>query len=477
MRDISALRGKRVTVLGAGRTGLAAVKALHKLGVLPLLADEKPLQNIEASTQELLQELGIPLQSHASPQTALPPETALLITSPGVPKENPILRAALERNIPIWSEIELAFRLTTAPIVGVTGTNGKTTTAVLLAAILREAHIPNILCGNISADNLKKTLVEAALQAAEAPEPPTLVAEISSFQLEWIERFAPKVGVLTNITPDHLDRYRSFEEYALTKARLFMNQTANDCAVLNAEDPATSALPWRQFSASCCWFSRKRVPSSGYAAAWVQDGAIFYRSALGECVRVLSLDTFPPTLPGAHNVENVLAATCAAHFMGAPLQAVAEAVRHFRGVPHRMEHVAEIEGVIYINNSMCTNVAAAIQSLEAISQPTIVIAGGAEKNLDYTPLVPVLRARAKAVVLIGQTAERMEQIFQKGGVHPVFRASSLEEAVQCATSLASSGDVVLLCPACASFDMFSNFEQRGEAFRQIVYRLQREKQL
>ncbi|CEK12757.1 UDP-N-acetylmuramoyl-L-alanine--D-glutamate ligase [Chthonomonas calidirosea] len=474
MEPVGCWKGKRVTVVGAGRSGLAAAEALHQLGAAVLVADQKPLEQLPATTVAKLREMGVFLCAPATPENAFYPDTQLVVTSPGVPKGNPLLQSALQKGIPIWSEIELAYRLTNLPIVAITGTNGKTTTTLLIADMLQQSDIPAIPCGNISADEIKKTLVEAAMQR-NVPPNTTLVAEVSSFQLEWTQSFRPKIGVLTNITADHLDRYASIEEYAQTKARLFAYQTPEDFAVLNADDPITQTLKTADFQAQLCWFSAQEEPK-GSIAAWRKGDRLFYRSSAATATPLLPITDFPTSLPGVHSVENVLAAAITALLLGATPEAIAEAVRRFKGVPHRMEIVAESEGVLYINNSMCTNIAAATRVLEALSRPAIVIAGGAEKNLDFAPLTPALVRHAKALVLIGEAADRMEQTFRRGGFQAIHRAASLEEAVHTAHALASPGDIVILSPACASFDMFANFEARGAAFRSAVKALLKEQE-
>jgi len=396
-----------------------------------------------------------------------------------VPKTAAALQEAVRRGIPVWSEIELACRLTDAPIVAVTGTNGKTTTTLLIAAMLEAAGRNALVAGNVSADEIKRTLVDAAFatsRTADAgPQDAILVAEISSFQLEWVEQFAPRVGVLTNITPDHLNRHADFEEYARTKARLFAAQGPEDWAVIGYDNPAARAIGQLPLRARRCWFTKSACRTFGPApgpAAWLEDDVLTVGLEAGAPVAILRRAEMPAALPGLHSVENVLAAAAAARAMGAPAGAIAEAVRRFAGVAHRMERVAEVGGVLYINNSMCTNVAAAVCSLAAMDRPTILIAGGADKDLDFAPLVPTLRARAKHVVLIGSVAEKMEKTFTAGGYTALSRAGSLEEAVRKARDLARPGEAVLLAPACASFDMFADFEARGVAFRQAVHQLQ-----
>ncbi|HZO91048.1 MAG TPA: UDP-N-acetylmuramoyl-L-alanine--D-glutamate ligase [Chthonomonadaceae bacterium] len=542
--------GKRISVIGAARSGVAAASVLTRLGAAVTLADSQPAEALGTARLAEIAATGARFVPGASVEDALPIGTELVVTSPGVPQTAPVLQEALQRGLPVWSEIELAYRLTAAPIVAITGTNGKTTTTLLIAAMLQASGKNALVAGNVSADEIKRTLVDAAYETrllpptalapvpspaapgegrAEAgslpslggkgdgglgptqgrresellrspspaawiarrraetlrPDPcsrgegdegdraresdPILVAEISSFQLEWVERFAPKVGVLTNVMPDHLNRHASLEEYARTKARLFAAQGPDDWAILNYDNPAARAIGLSDLPGRRCWFTRAACPPDDGPAAWVQDGLLQVRlESSGKPTAILPASALPPTLPGAHSVENVLAASAAALAMGADAGAIAEAVRGFGGVAHRMELVAEVGGVRYINNSMCTNVAAALASLEALDRPAVVIAGGVNKGLDFAPLAPALRARAKHLLLIGKAAEEMEAVLRAGGYEAISRAATLEEAVFRASQMASPGEAVILSPACASFDMFADFEARGAAFRQAV---------
>jgi UDP-N-acetylmuramoylalanine--D-glutamate ligase len=460
----------KVSVIGAARSGIAAARALASLGATVTLSDSKPEAQLgEAATEASA--TGARCVFGASVDRALPEGTELVVTSPGVPATAEVLRAAVASGIPVWSEIELAYRLSVAPIIAVTGTNGKTTTALLLAAMLRESGRRATVCGNVSADEIKKTLVEAATE--ERSRDAALVAEISSFQLEWVERFAPRVAILTNITADHLNRHASFEEYAETKARIFRAQTADDWAVIGYDNPAARSIGLRALRARRVWFTTAGGPPDEGACAWVDRGDLTVRlSDQTSPVRVMRVSELPPALPGSHSVANVLAAAVGALAIGAQAEAIAAAVRAFQGVPHRMEWVGDVGGVRYVNNSMCTNVAAAVSSLEAMDRPTIVIAGGADKGLDFAPLAPALRDRAKQVILIGTAADKMERAFRDGGCTAISRAASLDEAVAVAAAAAGPGDAVLLSPACASFDMFRDFEARGAAFRSAVRRLE-----
>jgi UDP-N-acetylmuramoylalanine--D-glutamate ligase len=383
-----------------------------------------------------------------------------------------VLRAAAERGIPIWAEIELAFRLSPAKMIAVTGTNGKTTTTLLISEMLRHAGLDVVTAGNISADEVKKTLVESAFEAFEEQATQrTIAAEISSFQLEWVELFAPWIGLLLNVTPDHLNRHTSFQEYLDTKARLFAKQTECDWALLNFDDDAIRSHGFSDINSQRVWISTMCRPCGNSTGAYLYDGALVVELCANRPVQIMPVNDIPSTLPGKHNVYNVLAASVAALIAGVQPEVIAEAVRAFKGVPHRMELVAEKNGVRFINNSMCTNVAASIASLQAIGRPAIIIAGGADKGMDFSPLAEPFRQYASKTILIGSAADKMEAAFRKGGYIDILRAETLEDAVSMAASLASAGEAVVLSPGCASFDMFRDFEARGAAFRTAVRQL------
>lgn len=460
--------GRLVSVIGAARSGLAAAGLLKRHGAEVVLSDARTASQL-GDAAAAAEALGVRCAFGAGPAESIPAGASLVVTSPGVPRTAPPLAAARARAIPIWSEIELAYRFARAPIIATTGTNGKTTTTLLIAAMLDAAGLLPVVCGNISADEMKRTLIEAVEQTDESA---LLVAEISSFQLEWVERFAPRVAILTNITPDHLNRHADFEEYAAAKARIFAAQTAEQWAVIGFDNPASRAIGERPLAAQRIWFSATVAPSGDEPFAWVQDGMLVARARRGErTVPILPASEVPASLPGEHSISNILAAAAAALVCGAPAQAVGEAVRGFRGVPHRMEWVADINGVRFVNNSMCTNIEAAVCSLRAMDRPTVVIAGGADKDLDFTPLADVMRAKARRVVLIGAVTEKMDRQLRAGGYDAIERAATLEDAVDRAAQLAAPGEAVLLSPACASFDMFRDFEARGAAFRAAVGRI------
>jgi UDP-N-acetylmuramoylalanine--D-glutamate ligase len=459
------VRGRTVALIGMAATGLAAARALVGRGARVTAHDTKPAAEL-GDTLSRLRDLGVECFVGEAAYTGV--EAAeLVVPSPGVPKEAPVLQAAVERGQPVLAEIEVAWRISRAPIVGITGTNGKTTTVFLTAAILQATGIDAQICGNTLAGGFQVPLIEAA---DTAPPERVLVAEISSFQLEWVQRFQPKVAIVTNITVDHLNRHGTVDAYREAKARLLDAQTASDWAVLNPHD-AGSELLYQRGAARRLWFSRLRE---------VEQGA-FLRGA-GRTIVVRAgereAEVGPAAelrLPGPHNLENALAAAAAAFALGDRPEAIRAALRDFAGVPDRLERVATVDGVEWINNTMCTNVDAAVRSMEAYEQPLIVIAGGKDKGSDFEPLGRALAARAKRLVAIGADGPRIAAAAQRHGLAAISEAGSMAEAVHMAAEAAAPGDVVLLAPACASFDWYSGFEERGRDFRQQVEELAAER--
>ena len=452
MRPGFDLQGKRVLVVGLARTGEVVSLFAAGYGATVTATDEKPESEL-APTAEKLREAGVKLElgGHTT-ETFLGKD--LIVVSPGVPANLPSLAKARSAGIPVWSEIELAWRFLRGKLVAITGSNGKTTTTALVAHILTTAGIPTLVGGNIGTPLL--ALVESSTDST------VTVAEVSSFQLETIDAFRPEIGVLLNLTPDHLDRHASFEEYAAAKMRLFANQLDRDCAVLNADDPeVTKRMPAKQ---QVFWFSRQKRVAAG---AFLRDGQIFFRHD-GEEVPFGRRDQIP--LRGEHNLENVLAACAAAYLAGSEPAAIANGVKTFRGVEHRLEFVAEIGGVEFFNDSKATNVDAALKAIEAFPGPLIVILGGKDKGSPHTPLIEPLKQRARTTILIGAAADRIAADF--GDAVPYVHAETLDRAVHLAASAAQPGDTVLLAPACSSFDQFENYEQRGRAFKDLVRSLE-----
>jgi UDP-N-acetylmuramoylalanine--D-glutamate ligase len=355
----------------------------------------------------------------------------------------------------VIGEIELAAQFLPGPIVAITGSNGKTTTTTLLGEIMTAAGFPALVGGNIGTP---------AISLAERARPDTvIVLEISSFQLETIQTFRPKVAVVLNVTPDHLDRHRTFEIYTEAKARVFENQQASDFAVLNADDPTCVAMAGRT-RAQVFWFSRQKEVQQG---AWVRDSNIVFRDGSGQR-EIMQVSENP--LKGGHNLENVLAAACAGTLMGCAPEKIREAVRDFKAVEHRLEFVATIRGVDYYNDSKATNVDATIKALESFPANIHLILGGKDKGSDYTVLNDLLRQRVKRVYTIGAAATKIESqiVSSKNGGPEVVHAETLENAVRKGNAVAEPGDVVLLAPACASFDQFKSYEHRGKVFKEIV---------
>jgi UDP-N-acetylmuramoylalanine--D-glutamate ligase len=446
------LAGKRVLVVGLARTGIVASLFAAGYGATVTATDAKPESEL-ADSAARLHAAGVKLELGGHTQGTFLTQD-LIVISPGVPATLPPLTLARARGIPVWSELELAWRFLRGKLVGITGSNGKTTTTSLVAHILKTAKIETYIGGNIGTPLL--SLVESSTDSS------VTVAEISSFQLEATEAFRPEIGVLLNLTPDHLDRHASFEEYATAKMRLFANQLDRDAAVLNADDPeVTKRMPSRPH---VFWFSRQKRVAEG---AFLRDGQIICRHD-GVEVAVARRDDIP--LRGEHNVENVLAACAASYLAGANPAAIATGVKTFRGVEHRLEFVAERAGVGFYNDSKATNVDAARMAVEAFTGPLIVILGGKDKGSPYTPLREPLRNRARLAIVIGAAAEKIAA--DLGDAVPLEHANTLERAVRLAMDRAQPGDVVLLAPACSSFDQFENYEHRGRVFKQLVAQLE-----
>lgn len=438
------LSGARVLVVGMARSGMAAVELLQSRGARVRATDLRPLDEAAA---ERLRRWGVEFRI----QTLDVFEGAdCIVVSPGVPADLEPLEAARRRGVPVIGEVELAGYYLQGPVIGITGSNGKTTTTALAGHILRASGVPAQVGGNIG-------LPVAAMVASSRPGQWN-VLELSSFQLETIERFRAHVAVVLNVTPDHLDRHGGFEQYAAAKARLLDTQTDDDYAVLNRENAVCAKWGGRA-RAKVVWFSTLRPLESG---AWVEDG-------------LLRLDGKPLIktreipLRGWHNVENTLAATVAAWLAGARPEAIAAAVRSFPGVEHRLEFVARIRGVEFYNDSKATNVDAAIKALEAFPGRVWIILGGLDKGSDYRPLRDLLARKARAALLVGAAAEKIAS--QIEGSAPVVRCGTIERALETAWREAAPGDTVLLAPACASFDQFENFEHRGRVFKHLVARL------
>ena len=453
MKPVIELAGKKVLVVGLARTGIATALFCAERGARVTATEARPELEI-AETAAKLRAAGVTLElgGHRA-ETFVEPD--LIVASPGVPPMMPALAAARAIGVPVWSEIELAWRFLRGRLICITGSNGKTTTTSLIGHILETAGLPVQVAGNIGTPLISRVDISS--------DSSFTVVEASSFQLESISAFRPDIGVLLNVTPDHLDRHGSIEAYGRAKARMFENQTAEDAAVLNADDgvaPQHAPAEPRVF-----WFSRlKRVASGCY----LRGDEIVFRCDGTESVLLERKDI---GLRGSHNIENVLAAAAAARLAGAEPAAIAEGVRTFAGVEHRIEYVATISGVEYFNDSKATNVDATLKALDAFPGNVLVILGGKDKGSDYRILRQALRSHARMALLIGSAADKIEA--DLAGVIPVERAETLAGAVEIASRRAKPGDIVLLAPACASFDQFENFEQRGRVFKQLVRELEK----
>jgi UDP-N-acetylmuramoylalanine--D-glutamate ligase len=438
----------RTAIFGAGRSGIAAVKAAKALGWVPTLYDEKPESALDPAIRQAISDLGVNAVFDFSGNWHKE-ETDIVVTSPGVSKTHPKLLAAVESGIPVIGEVELAYRVAQAPIIAITGTNGKSTTTLMTFMALRHAGMDAKLCGNIYGSGYEEVpLTEAAIQSK--PDQ-VLVAEISSFQLEWIDQLRPKAAIVTNITEDHLNRYASFDEYAATKMKIFANMGSGDTAVWHAGDGLT--LPPEHEGLT--QFSFGELGSDAYIA----DGRMHVLDAS------IGLDELP--FGEAHNYLNAMAAILLAK--GAVgdrvgTQDLLDGLKAFTGLRHRMERVGEKAGVDVINNSMCTNPAAVVASSSSLSQRQHLLIGGINKDMDFAPLKEYLDGSKHVAYLFGSDASEINR--QLGGKWSVY--STMAEAFASAVSVAKSGEAVMLAPGAASTDQFKDFRDRGDTFIQIA---------
>jgi UDP-N-acetylmuramoylalanine--D-glutamate ligase len=450
------VRGRRFSIIGAARSGVAVARLLRRHGAEVLVSDTAPAEK-KRDTAALLAAEGI--RTEFGGHTAAVQDAATLVVSPGVPSDAEVLTRALVAGKEVVSEIEAAGWFCRAPVVAVTGTNGKTTTTTLIGRMLEDARHPAVVGGNIGT---------AFSDIVEQAEPGgTAVLEISSFQLEHVRSFRPEVAVLLNITPDHLDRYgHSFERYAAAKARIFENQRPGDIAIYNRDDEPTREVAARAIRPGVrrLEFSVQGPVDEG---AYVKDGQMVTVNAGREGV-VLPVGEI--SIPGLHNLYNAMAATLAARARGIAAASLRASLRNFKGVEHRLEFVRELNGVRYVNDSKATNVDSVWYALQSFDRPLVVLIGGRDKGNDYSRLADLVRTRVHAIVAIGESAGKVEEAFR--GIVPVTRADSMPAAVGAAAALARPGDIVLLSPACASFDWFDNYEHRGRVFKQLVMDLE-----
>jgi UDP-N-acetylmuramoylalanine--D-glutamate ligase len=446
------LKNKRVLVVGLGRSGVASAFFLQERGARVTVSDAKTETQLQSEIAALL-DRGVSIETGQHGERTFRDQD-LIVVSPGVPSDQPQLQHARSLGIPVIGEVELAFRFLQGKVIAITGSNGKTTTTTLVGEILAKSGKKTLVGGNIGTPVI--SLVEKS-----TPET-CVVLEISSFQLETIQQFRPWIAVVLNITPDHLDRHHTFQAYVDAKARIFENQTAGDFAVMNADDATCAALP--RTNSPLYWFSRKRELETGVHLNG-NDEIIF--SVAGAQIPVLLRAEVH--LKGMHNLENVLAAVCVGMLAGCQPEQIRQAVSEFRGVEHRLEPVATINGISFFNDSKATNVDATIKALESFPGKIHIILGGKDKGSDYSVLNPLLRERARRAYLIGAAAEKIGAQVQ--GATQLVYSGTLERAVRQAFEAAASGDIVLLAPACASFDQFDNYEHRGRVFKELVHSL------
>ena len=445
------LKGKKVLVVGLGKSGLAAALFLRRRGAHVTVSDVRSAEALAKDIPALLDE-GIMVETGGHGLLTFRRQD-LIVVSPGVPLNTPELAQVKSFGLPVIGELELAARFLKGKTLAITGSNGKTTTTALVGEILEKAGIPTLVGGNIG--------VPVVALIDQSTDETWSVLEVSSFQLESTERFHPAIAVILNITPDHLDRHGSFENYALAKERIFAAQNENDLVILNA-DNARAAQAAARSVAKVLFFS---VEHSVLQGAWVEDGFLVYRGGKNEPIeKIMPLSGVP--LKGAHNVENVLAAVCASRLAGATAEQVRSGVESFQAVEHRLEFVAKINGVDFYNDSKATNVDATAKAVASFSSGIHLILGGKDKNSDYTQLAQLLRARVRAVYTIGSAAAKIENELR--GVVSILSCETLDKAVSAAASAARPGEVVLLAPACSSFDQFENYEQRGKVFKELV---------
>ena len=449
------LRGKKVLVFGSGKSGIGAADLLEQTGATPVIYDGNEKIDKEAVLHK------IPHHSRTEVYAGkLPKEVQdsldLVVLSPGVPTDIPMVRAFYEQGLPVWGEVELAYRTGKGRVLAITGTNGKTTTTALLGKIMKDAEDSVFVVGNIGTPYTSKAL--------EMKDNTTTVAEISSFQLETIEEFAPAVSAILNITEDHLNRHHTMEEYIRVKELIVKNQTADNYCVLNYEDPVLREFG-KNIVPKTVYFSSERVLEQGI---YLDGDQIILKTEKEEIPVVRTGDL---KLLGKHNFENVMAAVAMAYYAGVSMDNIRKSICEFTAVEHRIEYVTEKNGVAYYNDSKGTNPDAAIKGIQAMNRPTLLIGGGYDKGSSYDEWLNAFDGKVRYLVLIGQTRDKIREAAERLGVCPCILCENLEEAVKICAEKAEPGDAVLLSPACASWGQFDNYEQRGDMFKEYVRNL------
>lgn len=450
------LKGKKVLVAGSGISGIGAAKLLKRLGADVIVYDGN-----EALTKEKIEEkLGeSQIEIVIGKMTKeLASKCDLMVLSPGISAFGPLAMTFKDLSVPVWGEVELAYEASKGKIAAITGTNGKTTTTALVGEILKAAFKKAFVVGNIG--------IPFTSIALDTTEDCGIAAEISSFQLETIDQFKPQVSAVLNVTPDHLDRHGTMENYAQTKFSISKNQGKDQVMILNYDDPVTRAMGGRT-TASAFYFSRREELHQG---AYLKDG-VFYLSIEGDRQEICRVDELK--LLGGHNHENVLAAISIAWFMGVSKEVIHQVVTSFKAVEHRIEYVDTVNGVDYYNDSKGTNPDAAIKGIQAMNKKTVLIGGGYDKGAAYDEWIDAFDGKVTWLVLLGATADAIEKTALAHGFTNIIKVDTFEEAVKTASGKAKEGEAVLLSPACASWGMFPNYEVRGKQFKELVYAMKR----
>jgi UDP-N-acetylmuramoylalanine--D-glutamate ligase len=449
LRDIKDYVHKKVLVLGLAKSGVGAANLLHRLGAFVTVNDNKPLsENPEA--QGLLEQ-GITVICGSHPVELLDDGFELIVKNPGIPYHNEMIQAAIEKGIPIITEVELAYQISEAPFIAITGTNGKTTTTTLIFEMLKAGNKAPLIAGNIG--------TVASEVAQEATSENTIVIELSSFQLMGITTFKPRIAVLTNLYDAHLDYHGTRGEYWSAKANITKYQTDDDYFIVNGDQESTFEIG-QNSKAVCVPFSTKQFQANG---AYVLDNYLFFKEE-----KIIEISDI--VLPGAHNLENILSAVAAAKLTNVSNEAIVEVLSTFTGVKHRLQYIGEIEGRKFYNDSKATNILATEKALTAFKTPIVLLAGGLDRGNGFDELIPFLH-NVKTVVTFGQTAPKIEEVAQKVGIKTIVRVDNVEKAVPVAFTHSSPGDVILLSPACASWDQYKTFEVRGDIFINAVHKL------
>ncbi len=449
MKKVTKYKNKKVLVLGLAKSGVVAASLLHDLGAIVTANDQKPFS--ENPDAQALLEKGIKVICGEHPEDLLDEGFELVVKNPGIPYSNFLVQDALKKKIPVITEVELAYEICEADFIGITGSNGKTTTTTLIYKMLKTGEKNPLIAGNIGK--------VASLVAQKATEENIVVTELSSFQLLGITHFRPKIAVLTNIYEAHLDYHGTMEEYVNAKKNLIINQTAEDFLVINDDQDECRQFA-KETKAKVIPFSKERYLEHGVS---LKNNAIYF---LGEKVA----DYARVKLPGKHNLENILAAVAVAKLSGVENGKINEVLETFRGVKHRLQYVGEVNGRLFYNDSKATNILATSSALLSFDQPIILLAGGLDRGNGFDELIPALK-NVKALITFGQTKEKLSNTGKKAGIENIHIVENVEEAVPLAYELSEVGDVILLSPACASWDQYKNFEVRGDIFINAVHKL------